>query len=117
MQSCATSVQAELQLLLAELKRLGNNQHQLKLELDAIKQAKLAVPYADANPKKHCYAATNIVQCPGPALTVPAGTHQASVSSDWSEGAIETPVRNVVSGESLPHAACMLLIRPRFCNV
>ena len=114
LQSCAPPLQAELQLLLAELKRLGNNQHQLQQELDSIEQAKSARSPANAVLKKHCYTATDIVHCPGPALTVPAGTHQASVSSDWSEGVLETPVRNVVSGKSTAHvvSCCLRISHP-----
>lgn len=99
--SAAESFRAELQILLAEIKRLGLQQERLYQDVAAVNLLGSAkVPSKSADLKKNgCSIGPN---CPGPILTVPFGRQWTCGSSDWSEGTTETPVRNVVSGEIRP---------------
>ena len=98
--SSADAVRAELQVLLAEIKRLSMHQERLKEEVDDIHTWKAndaaATPTTNKIvPKLH---GCKMPECLGRALTVPVGRHNTASSSDWSEAAAETPIRNVVSG-------------------
>ncbi len=94
----ADSFRAELQVLLAEVKRLGIRQERLKQEAADLDTLDLKRPAKSANLRKY---GCDIIQCPGPALTVPFGRQWTCGSSDWSEGGIDTPVKNLVSGKNL----------------
>ena len=76
------------------------HQERLKEEVDDIHTWKAndaaATPTTNKIvPKLH---GCKMPECLGRALTVPVGRHNTASSSDWSEAAAETPVRNVVSG-------------------
>ncbi|KAL3162308.1 hypothetical protein ABBQ32_009995 [Trebouxia sp. C0010 RCD-2024] len=100
--SSADVLRAELQVLLAEIKRLSIHQEHLKAEVDSIHTWKAKDAAADYNPDRNKpipkLAGLNMAECLGPALTLPVGRENTASSSDWSEAAIETPVRNLVSG-------------------
>ena len=97
--AAADSLRAELQVLLAEVKRLGLHQEHLKQDVAALDVLEPAskLPSKSANLRKNgCLIGP---ECPGPVLTVPFGRHVTYGSSDWSEASVDTPVRNVVSGD------------------
>ena len=89
-------MKAELQLLLAEIKRLGNNQHQLHQDIAKLETSEVTKACKPDLKKNGCV----VVPCPGPVWTVLPKAHHISNSSDWSDGPVETPVRNIVSGEA-----------------
>ena len=98
-QHAAAAMQAELQILLAEVKRLSTHQEHLKREVTSMTQLETAA--AAAKPNKSAELRLNgckMTDCPGPVLVVPFGKQWTAGSSDWSEAAAETPVRNVISG-------------------
>lgn len=99
--AAADSLRAELQVLLAEVKRLSLHQEHLKQDvasLDVLEPAS-RLPSKSANLRKNgCLIGPD---CPGPILTVPFGRRVTYGSSDWSEATVDTPVRNVVSGDTL----------------
>ena len=90
---------AELQLLLAEVKRLSMHQEHLRQEVKSICSWE-AQDEAAASDKKKAVPKLNGCKTtvPQPVLTVPFGRQYTAGSSDWSEFATETPVRNVISG-------------------
>ena len=98
-QPAAAAMKAELQVLLAEVKRLGLHQEHLKQEVNDMEscnaEAAVARPHKSANLRLNGCIMT---ECPGPVLTVPFGRQWEAGSSDWSEAAAETPVRNLISG-------------------
>jgi len=99
--AAADSLRAELQVLLAEVKRLSLHQEHLKQDVAALDVLEPAsrLPSKSANLRKNgCLIGPG---CPGPILTVPFGRRVTYGSSDWSEAAVDTPVRNVVSGDIL----------------
>ena len=94
--AAADSLRAELQVLLAEVKRLSLHQEHLKQDVAALDVLEPAsrLPSKSANLRKNgCLI--------GPILTVPFGRRVTYGSSDWSEATADTPVRNVVSGDTL----------------
>lgn len=106
--AAADSLWAELQVLLAEVKRLGLHQEHLKQDVAALDMLEPAskLPSKSANLRKNgCLIGP---ECPGPILTVPFGRHVTYGSSDWSEATVDTPVRNVVSGDMLYYLNCNL---------
>lgn len=98
----ADAVRAELQVLLAEIKRLSIQQERLKAEVNGMHTWKAKDAAANYNPNKNKSAPKlggfTMAECLGPALTLPVGRQNTASSSDWSEAAVETPIRNVVSG-------------------
>jgi len=96
--AAADSLRAELQV-----KRLSLHQEHLKQDVAALDMLEPAsrLPSKSANLRKNgCLIGP---ECPGPILTVPFGRRVTYGSSDWSEAAVDTPVRNVVSGDMLYH--------------
>ena len=96
--SSAVAVGAELQVLLAEVKRLSMHQEHLKRDVADVCAWEAQDGVAEST-KKRAVPKLNgckMTDCPAPALTVPFGRQAGS--SDWSEAATETPVRNVISG-------------------
>ena len=91
---------AELQLLLAEVKRLSMHQEHLKQEVNDICSQEAQDGAAKSNKKKAVpkMNGCKMTDCPGPVMTVPFGRQYTAGSSDWSEAATETPVRNLISG-------------------
>ncbi|DBB00991.1 hypothetical protein WJX77_012576 [Trebouxia sp. C0004] len=109
--SAADSLRAELQVLLAELKRLGLHQEHLKQDVAALDvlESGSRLPSKSANLRKNgCLISP---ECPGPILIVPFGRRMTYGSSDWSEATVDTPVRNVVSGGYTGFAVARDLIR------
>lgn len=96
------AVTAELQILLAEVKRLSMHQEQLRHDVTSLDtwEGKAAASRTNKSADLKLNGC-KIAPCPGPALTVPLGRQWTPGSSDWSEAAAETPVRNVISGA--PH--------------
>ena len=97
-------MRAELQILLAEVKRLGMHQEHLKQEVSNMEVCDPEA--AAARPNKSTNLRLNgciMTECPGPVLTVPFGRQWEAGSSDWSEAAAETPVRNLISGVLSTH--------------
>ena len=96
----AAAVSAELQVLLAEIKRLSMHQERMKQEVDSM----LAWETEDAAAKSDRHRAAprlngcKMTECSGPVLTVPFGRQCTAGSSDWSEASAETPIRNLISG-------------------
>lgn len=91
---------AELQVLLAEVKRLSMHQEHLKQEVNDLCTWE-AQDAAAKSSKKRAVPKLNgckMTNCPGPVMTVPFGRQYTAGSSDWSEAAAETPVRNLISG-------------------
>ncbi|KAL0047017.1 hypothetical protein WJX82_004273 [Trebouxia sp. C0006] len=109
--AAADSLRAELQVLLAEVKRLGLHQEHLKQDVAALDVLEPAsrLPSKSANLRKNgCLIGPD---CPGPVLTVPFGRRVTYGSSDWSEATVDTPVRNVVSGGYTGFAVARDLLR------
>lgn len=99
-EASAATVGAELQFLLAEAKRLSMQQELLKQEVNDINTWEAKDAAAKSNkargvPKLN---GCKMKDCSGPVMTVPFGRQCTAGSSDWSEAATETPVRNVISG-------------------
>ena len=110
-------VGAELQVLLAEVKRLSMYQEQLKQEVKDIYILEAQNGSATAN-KHRAVPKLNsckMADCPKPVLTVPFGRQYTAGSSDWSESATETPVKNVISGTQCAscHGACIKFLSVR----
>lgn len=91
---------AELQVLLAEVKRLSMQQEHLKQEVSDISTWEAKDAAAKSNEARDVpkLNGCKMTGCSGPVLTVPFGRQCTAGSSDWSESATETPVRNVISG-------------------
>lgn len=97
-EASAAAVGAELQVLLAEAKRLSMQQEHLKQEVNDLStwEAKDAKSNKSRGVLK--LNGCKMTDCPGPVMTIPFGRQCTAGSSDWSEAATETPVRNVISG-------------------